>query len=169
MELGKWRDGVKTVIGKYKYALLVLFLGITLMMIPGKQSMAPGISSGSEAEEQKVPELSAELSTMLSEIQGAGKVKVLLSVAQGEKTIYQTDTTLSQNSSNTDSRTQTILITDSQRNEMGLIHQKNPPIYQGAIVLSQGADSPSVILALVDAVAKITGLGTDRISVLKMK
>jgi hypothetical protein len=39
----------------------------------------------------------------------------------------------------------------------------------GAIVVCQGADSPSVKLAITQAVAKITGLGTDEICVLKMK
>jgi stage III sporulation protein AG len=63
----------------------------------------------------------------------------------------------------------TVIITDSSRNESGLIRQVNPPVYLGAIVLCQGGDRPSVRLAIVDAVSKVTGLGADRISVLKMK
>jgi stage III sporulation protein AG len=39
----------------------------------------------------------------------------------------------------------------------------------GAIVLCQGADVPSVRLAIVDAVSKVTGLVANQISVLKMK
>ena len=93
----------------------------------------------------------------------------MVSVAQGERTIYQTDTTYSQGENDTDSRTQTILVTDGGRNQTGLIHQVNPPTYQGAIVLAQGGDNPVVKLAIVDAVSKVTGLGADRISVLKMK
>jgi hypothetical protein len=63
----------------------------------------------------------------------------------------------------------TILTTDSDRNQTGLIHQKNPPVYRGAVVLTQGADDPAVKLAIVDAVGKATGLGADKIAVLKMK
>ena len=106
---------------------------------------------------------------ILCRVKGAGKVDVLLTVSQGERTIYQTDSSYSQGETTTDTRTQTVLITDSQRNETGLVHQKNPPIYQGAIILTQGADDPVVKLAIVDAVSNVTGLGTDRISVLKMQ
>jgi stage III sporulation protein AG len=93
----------------------------------------------------------------------------MLSISQSEKTIYQTDSTYSQSDDHADSRTQTILISDNQRNETGLVHQKHSPVYQGAIVLAEGADLASVKLAIVDAVSDITGLGADKISVLKMK
>lgn len=43
------------------------------------------------------------------------------------------------------------------------------PTYQGAIVVCQGADDPGVKLALVQAVASVTGLGTDQITVVKMR
>jgi stage III sporulation protein AG len=109
------------------------------------------------------------LQEILSCIQSAGKVKVMLSISQSEKTIYQTDSTYSQSDDHADSRTQTILISDNQRNETGLVHQKHSPVYQGAIVLAEGADLASVKLAIVDAVSDITGLGADKISVLKMK
>ena len=49
------------------------------------------------------------------------------------------------------------------------MQQKLSPVYQGAIILCQGADSPSVRLAITQAVSKVTGLPTDRIAVLKMK
>ena len=63
----------------------------------------------------------------------------------------------------------TVIVTDSQRCESGLIRQINPAAYKGAIVVCQGADSSAVRLAITQAVAKITGLGTDNICVLKMK
>jgi stage III sporulation protein AG len=39
----------------------------------------------------------------------------------------------------------------------------------GAIVVCQGGDQPTVRLAILDAVSKVTGLGADKISILKMK
>ena len=61
------------------------------------------------------------------------------------------------------------MTTDSDRNETGLVHQINPPVYLGAVVLAQGADNPVVKLSIVEAVSKVTGLGADKISVLKMQ
>lgn len=41
--------------------------------------------------------------------------------------------------------------------------------FTGAIVLCQGADHPEVRLKIVEAVAAFTGLGSNRIMVMKMK
>ena len=154
---------------KYKYVVIVLLLGILLMLIPGKNEVeVPTITVESESTEQ-LRSLEDRLEAILVNVSGAGNVKVMLSEAEGEETLYQTDTTYSQSENSTDTRTQTILITDSNRNETGLIHQRNPPKYQGAIILAMGADDPAVKLAIVDAVSNVTGLGADKISVLKMQ
>ena len=154
---------------KYKYVWIVLFAGMILMMLPEKvpeKLSDDEIPTGTMQEECSMED---RLQEILSCIQSAGKVKVMLSISQSEKTIYQTDSTYSQSDDHADSRTQTILISDNQRNETGLVHQKHSPVYQGAIVLAEGADLASVKLAIVDAVSDITGLGADKISVLKMK
>ena len=103
-----------------------------------------------------------------SQIQGAGKVEVMLTVAFGEKTIYQTDEHIS-GGENVSTRVETVIVTGADRSQNGLIQQINPPVYLGAIVVCQGADRSVVRLAIVEAVSKVTGLGADRISVLKMK
>ena len=167
MDVSSIKKHISTAMGKYKYVLVVLVIGIVIMMLPDIQQQNTEPVSAEVKTEQK--DLSQELSEILSNIKGAGCVQVMLSVEQGEQTIYQTDSTYSDNGESTNSKTQTILVTDADRTETGLIHQKNPPVYLGAVVLAQGADDPTVKLALVDAVSKATGLGADRISVLKMK
>lgn len=169
MDFVKIKGRISQGIGKYKYVCIVLLAGLILMMIPGKKTedIVQGVQNQTvEAEEFTTQE---QLESILRYVDGAGNVRVMLSIAQGERTIYQTDSTYSQTENTTDTRTQTILISDGQRNEAGLVHQKTPPVYQGAIILAQGADIPSVELAIVEAVSNITGLGADRISVLKMK
>ena len=42
------------------------------------------------------------------------------------------------------------------------------PEYLGALIVSEGADDPAVKYQLVQAVAGLTGLGTDKIIVSKM-
>ena len=61
------------------------------------------------------------------------------------------------------------MITGQNKQETGLVRQVIPPTYMGVVVVCEGADNPSLKLAIVDAVSKATGLGADRISVLKMK
>lgn len=143
---------------KYRYALLVLAVGLVLMMLPSGNAEKETVTQTVTVQE---PDLSQTLSQILSQIEGAGKVSVLLTPASGQETLYQTN----ENGEASD----TVIISDSSRNESGLVRQVNPPRYLGAIVICQGGDQPTVRLAIVDAVSKVTGLGADRISVLKMK
>ncbi len=168
MDVTLLKERVLCFIKKYRYVMLVLLLGIVLMMLPAKR--------GEETKQQPVsPQLQQtqtteeKLAKILSRIEGAGEVHVLLTESAGTETIYQTDASVSTNDSNSNTQSDTVTITDAQRNEIGLVKQTNPPIYQGAIVLCSGADSPTVRLSIVDAVSKVTGLGADKISVLKMK
>ena len=114
-------------------------------------------------------DIQMELETILGCIWGAGNVKVMLKEATGAETVYQSNEDHTDSENSTTTRTDVITITDSNRGEYGLIRQVNPPKYMGAIILCQGADDPTVRLAVVDAVSKITGLGSDKIAVLKMK
>ena len=148
-------------LGKYKYALLILLLGVGLMLIPTVKAEQKTVTHA----ETTPPVVSDEerLANILSAIKGAGQVEVLLRMGSGEQTVYQTDT------DSTGNRSDTVTVTDANRNETGLVTQVLPPVYQGAIIVCQGAGDPSVRLAIVDAVTKYTGLGANQVSVLEMK
>ena len=153
---------------KYKYALLILALGLFLMWLPDFSSdTSEEIPEPTAAAEE--PDLAAQLEQILSQIDGAGKVQVMLSQATGEETYYQTDSDQSSSSESDSRRSDTVIVTDADRAQAGLVRKVDPPTYLGAIVVCQGADRPSVQLAIVEAVSNVTGLGADRISVLKMK
>ena len=169
MDFVTLKSRISEYIGKYKYVWIVLLVGVVLMMLPERKKDDATIQIQAASESATEFSIEDRLGEILSHVAGAGKVKVMLSVSQGERTIYQTDTTYSQTTDHTDSRTQTILIKDDDRSESGLVHQRIPPTYQGAIILAQGADDPAVKLAIVEAVSDVTGLGADRISVLKMR
>lgn len=161
-----WPQKITAALKKYRYVLLVLVIGIVLLMIPtgGTEKTAQ-----EPAQTEQTQSLQKELSDILSKVHGAGKVEVILTVSRGETTLYQTDESLSVSGDSSTTKTDTVTVTDAQRNDGGLIKQVNPPVYLGAIVVCEGADSPAVRLSIVDAVAKITGLGADKIAVLKMK
>ena len=145
---------------KYRYALLVLLVGLVLMLLP-TGSVPQTKQTETESSPSKVQDITQELTEILASIQGVGKVQVMLTVEEGEKTVYQYD----EKTSGKD----TVIITDGNREESGLVYQVISRKYRGAVVVCQGADSASVRLSVIEAVAKVTGLGTDRISVLKMK
>lgn len=168
MELKKIPDNITGFLKKYRYVVLILVIGLILMAIPGKTVSSQQNKEPIEAAEA-AKSVSEELSEILSQISGAGKVRVMLTVASGAKTIYQTNDDHSTASDTASTKVTTVTVTDADRNETGLVTQVIPEKYLGAIIICQGADSSSVRLAIVEAVADVTGLGTDRICVLKMK
>lgn len=168
MDLTAMKAKMPQWINKYKYGVLVLLIGLGLLLIPSKErsSEQPTETLQSNTITQTLEE---SLTNALRMLDGAGEVHVLLTVASGEEFLYQTNDTSTTDQNGTDLKLETVTVTDSQRNETGLIRQINPPVYLGAIILCQGADNPNVCLAITQAVSRITGLGADKISVLKMK
>lgn len=159
----KLMNGLK----KYRWAVVILLIGIGLMLLPtGKAASKDAAMETTPPQQSK--SLEDQLEATLSQIKGVGKVKVMLTLKTGEEILYQTDRDIAQGESGT-SRWDTVIITNGDRAQAGLITQVKPPTYRGAIIVCQGGNSPAVRLAVVEAVSKVTGLSTDEISVVEMK
>ena len=143
---------------KYRFVVLILLIGLALMLIPFGDSPEEEVSQASQITQ---PDITQELCQILSRIEGAGEVSVMLSIHSSTTTVYQTD--------DSSDRQDTVIITDENRSQNGLVQQVIYPKYRGAIIVCQGADNLQVRLNIMEAVSRITGLGMDKISVLKMK
>ena len=165
MEATAPKQRINALFGKYKYPILVALVGLGLMLLPSEQEPTE------PAEPPRAVECSLEekLEALLGRIEGAGQVSVLLTEKEGSQTLYQTDSQTDADESGSRRTDDTVLIEDENRTESGLVRQTLSPVYRGAVILCQGAEDPSVKLAVVEAVRCVTGLGADQISVQKMK
>lgn len=168
MDIRKMSEKLPSLLKKYKYAILVLAIGLVLMALPTKVKTTQNPAQNSTAPTQTA-DPAQELASILTQIQGVGKVQVLLTVKAGESTVYQTDEDVTTSETGSSIRKETVIITDSERNQQPLVVQVLPPEYLGAVIVCQGAENAAVRLAVVEAVCNATGLGADKISVLKMK
>lgn len=169
-------SGLIQKLGKFKFPILILLLGLLLLLLPGKSSNNKAAEPEPENNVDVQTSLTIQetaLAELLSQIRGAGSVQVMLSLKSGEEVLYQSDTQLQTNSGDTDESVRqedsTVLLSKGSGNQSALVRQVVAPVYQGALVVCQGADDPVVKLALVQAVSSVTGLGTDQITVVKMK
>lgn len=170
MEINKIGNRIVEFIKKYRYVVLILIIGIAFMLIPESENREIIHETETVTEETSVGvTLSQELESILSHMDGVGSVRVMVSVSKGEQILYQSDTDREESGNSKSERIETVLITREDKSQTGLIARIDPPKYLGVLVLCQGAENSAVKLAIVDAVAKITGLGADCISVLKMK
>ena len=77
---------------KYRYGILIVLLGIILMCLPSREKTQDAPTQSAITAENSENSLQSMLSSILSQIKGAGKVEVLLTEARGPETMYQTDT-----------------------------------------------------------------------------
>ena len=150
----------------YKYPLLVLLLGAGLLLLPragGSQPAAEPETAAAAAEEPAA--LEAKLEGLLSQMEGAGAVQVALTLEKSASYTYQTD----RETRDGEERRETVLVSDGAGGEAPVTQETAYPVYQGAVVACQGADSAQVRLDIVRAVASLTGLSSDRITVIKLK
>lgn len=167
MEIKNIKQRIPAWIWKYRYPILILLIGVILFFIPQRQEDVQAPIQ--EAIISQQPDITQQLTQILGQIEGVGKVKIMLTIAAGESIQYHYDKDVNTDGNSSTIHHETVIITDSERNQQALITQTFPPKYQGAIVVCQGADQPVIKLAIVDAISKATGLGADQISVLKMK
>lgn len=167
MDIGERFKSLPKLFSKYRYPILILLVGIVLFTLPGKKA-EPNTQTAQPAVVQQ-QDTAQSLTQILGQIHGVGKVKVMLTIAEGEKTIYQFDEDVTTGENSSSIRQETIILSDAERNQQALVHQILAPKYLGAVIVCQGADDPSVKWTVVEAVSKATGLGADQISVLKMK
>ena len=160
------RGAVPARLKKYRFPLAVVLVGLILMQLPSGRPVQPQVPPPVPREE---PDAARQLEQILSRISGVGEVQVLLTERLGREVIFQQNEDISNGDNTSSIRRDTMTVEGAQRQEEGLVRQIIPAVYQGAIVVCQGAEDPVVRLQIAQAVSRITGLGTDRISVLKMK
>ena len=160
-------EGVRRIWDKYKFVALVALAGIVLLLWPSgrEETASPQAVSAVQAELQE------EMEDILGRIQGVGEVRVLLTVdSDGERQLAE-DSELSYSGSTAapedySRSSQTVLVDDGSA-EAPVVTRTVYPTYRGALVVCQGGDRADVKLAVTEAVAALTGLSADRITVAK--
>lgn len=144
-------------IAKSKYLVPVLLASLGLMLLLPRST-----DSASAADAQSAPifDVQAEqerLEQTLTLINGAGRVRVLLSVsATGERVFAENGDELA-------------VISAGSGLEQAVELYSRSAEYLGAVVVCDGAENAEVRLALTKAVASFTGLGSDKITILDME
>ena len=159
---------IKEFFYKNRAVALVVLLGVLLMLLPTGKTEAQQPQRQETVSEPR-ENLETRLEQILSQVSGAGNVRVLLTQERGETSVYQLDLQEVTDGDRREIRQDTVTVTGSDRQQEGLLTQVEAPRYRGAVIVCQGGDNPTVRLSVVEAVSGATGLPSNRITVLKMK
>lgn len=155
----------KTTLGQHRLIWVLLLAGLLLLALPTdkEEAEAEGAEMGFPIFD--LAETEARLAQTLSQIEGAGEVTVLLSLADGPRQVLAQDIRQDAGRGET---IETVVLSQGGGQET-LVVQELSPRYQGAVLVCPGGDDPAVCLQLTEATSALTGLGADRISISKGK
>lgn len=164
---------------KNKYVLAVLLVGLILIMLPsGEKSETPSAAISNDAVlDFSLDKLEAHLCDILSKIDGAGNVSVMLTlksstekvIARDGKSSYKSDGEGEVTGYEMENEEITVIVSSGSGTDSAVVLKYIYPQFLGAVVVAEGAGSAEIRLRIIEAVAAVTGLGTDKISVIKMK
>lgn len=168
--LARLRERAAAGVKKYRLPLLILVAGVALMLLPTGNADTTRTEPAQTQQSLFSPdEVRTQLEALLAQIDGAGRVELLLTLASAERTVYQMDARTVSSASGTTTEQQTVFQQSSSSQKLPVAQQVYGPEYQGALVVCDGADRAAVRQAIKEAVSSLTGLGSNHIAVIKMK
>lgn len=156
---------------KYRYVALVVLAGVVLMLLPsgkGEQQVSSD-QPVNVSEAYSLAETEKRLEQLLGRIRGVGQVQVMLTLKSGSSLqLAENRSTSLRDTENRQDRDVVTLNRGSGYEDV-VVTEQTYPVYQGAVVVCQGAGDSSVHLAVIQAVSVLTGLGSDKITVVQWK
>lgn len=113
--------------------------------------------------------LNRQLEQILSQVDGAGKVRVLINYNQsGEKILaYDLESNTNEKESGKENNSKSEVVYDG--NKMPVILKEYMPKVEGVIIVAQGGNNENVKKQLIAGTVALLGIDEHKIEVLKMK
>ena len=163
---GRLRDALSD---EKKRVNLLLCAGLAGLLLLALSEWLPERSQTSQpqqaapapaAQQDYAARLEDQLETLIAQVDGVGRAEVMVTLAQGEQSVYATDQETSQDGS---SRSSHVLTGDE-----GLVETVQTPRVLGVAVVCEGGGSAAVQNRVSALVQSLTGVGANHITVAKM-
>lgn len=153
---------------KYKFVALILLVGLVLMLLPSGERGESAPAEGGE-ELFSLEQTERRMEGILKDIQGVGQVNVMLTLKSGATLELAKDSSTSVRESETKRESDVVTISRGSGGEEVVVTQQRYPLYQGAVVVCEGGGNSTVRLTVIEVVSVLTGLGSDKITVVQWK
>lgn len=166
------RFHIAELFGRYKYVIAVAAVGAVLLLWPWQEEQEPVQPAAQPTTAcRDLSDLEEQMEEILSKISGVGRVDVLLTLESGGELVLATDSTLRysgspQNPDDYDRSSETVIVSGGSGSEV-VVTQERSGKFRGALIVCDGGDNDKVRLKIVEAVCALTGLGADRVAVVR--
>lgn len=165
MKAFQWKkEDIVRLLQTNRWTALLLLVGLVLLLWPsggGGTNSDPPQADQRQVYEYQLEELEEKLTEALSQVEGAGKTEVVL-------TLDSTGSVeLAENQTSRDGTVETqVVVVKTGSNQEGVVEvAQQYPSFLGALVVSDGGGDPQVKLNLLQAMKALTGLSSDQISI----
>ncbi len=149
---------------------VVILAGLTLSELTARKSKTD--KENPVSAEDYIESTEKTLEKLLSDIEGAGKVRVMLTVDTCYENVYaksyDTKGEKTENGSGNELSEEYIIVKKGSNNEECLVIKVYEPTVKGVAVIAEGADSIKVKTAITDTVCALFNISTAQVSVEKM-
>ncbi len=153
----------------------------TAQETPARAAEADGSPDAEEGGLSEAQRLESHLKELLCQVEGIGRVDVMLTLRSDGRKILEKDIEESRGkeedqgegtaaaSEQVSSSENTVFQRDAQGNELPYVTEELEPEVAGVLVIAQGAGNASVVREITDAVMALFGVEAHKIKVMKMK
>lgn len=186
---GGWKNWKKSdwlILGLAGILILVIAFPIGSKKTAKKQTtnIEQTVSEEDEVKQSKdeyVSNLEGHLEDILSEMEGVGKVRVMITLSDEGEHVVEKDTTIQNNTtSETDRDGGNRVVTEGESGESTVYvehgEEKYPyvakeelPLVEGVMVVAEGAGNPTVVADISEAVESLFPVEPHKIKVVKMR
>lgn len=176
MEKDKWKGLFRPENKKMRSnVFLALMLGILLLAACRGFSLSDGKAEKQMQETQREEMHSVDRATeqrmaeILSKIEGAGQVDVMLTYRRTEEKTIAHNETREESGETLRTEQTAVILEDGNGATQPLVLTEAYPVAEGVVIAAQGADSPTVAAALHQAAQALLDVPAHKVAVLKMK
>ncbi len=125
-----------------------------------------------QSESDFCSETEAKLAEVIAQMEGAGRVRVMLTLESSDEKIFAADEKSSSKADGENTQKSydaKYVLVDGAAGDTGILLKTNAPKVKGVIIVCDGGGNPTVANQITNAVSATLGIGANRVSVLKMK
>ena len=154
--------------------LIVILAGVLLMAAAfpsghssaSKESSTTAIESESMSTDMYEEYVEKRLEKILADVDGVGKVKVMLSIRNSTEKVLAKDG--SSNQTNDTQNISTHIFYDTSDGSRPYVVMENMPVIDGAIIVCEGGDNKELVNDITNAVYGLLNVPVHKIKVMKM-
>ena len=158
--------------------LLVLLAGLLLLVIAmpvsdkknqeTKEELTKSDTGGKEKYEDYAETAASELEKVIFRMEGAGKVKVMMTVSSSSEKVGEKDEETAEHEKQR-TKNETTVYEETTGGQTPYVKKELVPTVEGVVVLCEGGDQPVVVQEITEAVEALFSVESHKIKVVKMK